>query len=74
MVSQYYVCERCGSVARVVHHRKYISPQNINDVDTTLNWSNLEALCYDCHNTEHCAVSACAEGLRFDSSGNLIKI
>jgi len=74
MQSQNYVCERCGKPAYIVHHKKYISPQNINDQGIILDWGNLEALCQDCHNKEHMGNSAvCMEGLQFDSNGNLIK-
>ena len=48
-----YVCERCGGVAVICHHKKYLTPENINDPNIALNWSNLEALCQDCHNKEH---------------------
>ena len=52
------LCERClkkGLIvpAYIVHHKVYISPDNINDPDVTLNWNNLEALCQACHNGEH---------------------
>lgn len=73
MSSQCYICERCGRVARIVHHKKYITPQNINDPNITLDWDNLEALCMDCHNAEHIGGSICAEGLRFDKEGNIVK-
>lgn len=73
MVSQYYICERCGSPARVVHHKNYISPQNIHDPAVTLDWKNLEALCMDCHAVEHGTAPACAEGLYFDNDGNLVQ-
>lgn len=72
MISQHYICQRCGNVARIVHHVKYITPQNINDPNITLNWDNLEALCIDCHNREHMGSDACAEGLSFNSNGELI--
>lgn len=55
MASQNYLCERCGDMACIVHHKKHITPQNIDDVNITLNWDNLEALCQDCHNKEHFA-------------------
>ena len=74
MVSQHYVCERCGGMAHVVHHKTYITPQNISDPAITLDWRNLEALCMDCHNAEHGAGPACAEGLRFDSKGNIVPL
>lgn len=73
MASQHYVCERCGGLARVVHHILYITPQNIHDPAVTLDWSNLEALCMDCHNAEHMSGADIAEGLRFDEDGNIIQ-
>lgn len=73
MTSQHYTCERCGEIARIVHHKKYITPANINDPEVTLNWDNLEALCQDCHNKEHTQLAVTAKGLKFDKNGNLIK-
>ncbi len=73
MVSQCYICERCGNAARVVHHKTYIDPQNIGDPNITLSWDNLEALCLDCHNAEHMSTDACAEGLMFDRDGYVVK-
>ena len=73
MASQYYICERCGGMARIVHHIKYITPQNIHDPNITLSWDNLQALCIDCHNAEHMSSGgACAEGLRFNSKGEIV--
>ncbi|MDD5967658.1 MAG: HNH endonuclease signature motif containing protein [Blautia sp.] len=75
MTSQNYLCERCGDMACIVHHKKHITPQNIDDVNITLNWDNLEALCQNCHNKEHFAKSgSCASGLQFDKDGNLVKV
>ena len=73
MASKHYICERCGDTARIVHHKTYITPENINNPNITLSWSNLEALCQDCHNKEHSSAGVCAEGLTFDSRGNLIQ-
>lgn len=73
MQSKHYICERCGDTAAICHHKKYISPQNINDPNITLNWDNLEALCQTCHNQEHHSSQICVSGLAFDSKGNLIK-
>lgn len=51
--SQGYICERCGDVAVLVHHKHYLTPNNIGSPVYTTNWANLEALCQDCHNKEH---------------------
>ncbi len=72
MNSKHYICERCGGLAKICHHKTYITPQNINDPNITLNWDNLEALCQDCHTREHLRAEVCAEGLSFNSKGELI--
>ena len=74
MQSKFYICERCGGVAVIAHHKEPITPHNITDNNITLNWDNLLALCIACHNTEHGASSSCSDGLEFDINGNLKKI
>lgn len=74
MASKHYICERCGGLAEICHHKVYITPKNIHDPSITLSWSNLEALCQTCHNQEHMSSGGiCAEGLAFDESGNLVR-
>ena len=74
MESKNYICERCGDVACIVHHKKHINPRNINDPGITLSWNNLEALCQSCHNKEHLGKGgACKSGLQFNEQGELIE-
>lgn len=52
------LCERCKAAGefvpgKIVHHKKHITPKNINDPRITLSFANLELLCEDCHNKEH---------------------
>ena len=52
------LCERCkerGMIvpAEEVHHKIKLTPQNINDPKIALSWSNLIALCKDCHMKVH---------------------
>jgi hypothetical protein len=56
-----------------VHHRIWLTPENINDPNVSLNHENLELLCQDCHNKEHHETEPVAEGLRFDENGDLIQ-
>lgn len=72
MESVNHVCERCGRPARIVHHRQWLTPANINDPNVSLDWGNLEALCIDCHNAEHFGGSATAQGYEFDAYGDLV--
>ena len=68
------LCERCSSPGKIVHHKKYITPENINDPDITLSFNNLELLCQDCHNREHHEKnSVTVFGLFFDENGDLVQ-
>ena len=74
MELQHHVCERCGRAARIVHHKRHITAENVNDPTVTLDFGNLEALCQECHNREHFGSAAVMPGLRFDKGGNLIAV
>lgn len=76
--SKFHICERCHNrdgVGNIVHHKIYISPDNIFDENITMNWDNLECLCQTCHNKEHHRgeESVTAEGLMFDANGQLVR-
>lgn len=52
------LCERClkeGRItpAEIVHHKVYLTPQNIKDPRISLSFKNLEALCWSHHEEEH---------------------
>ena len=38
---------------KIVHHKKHITPANINDPLITLSFDNLELLCEEHHNRHH---------------------
>src|SRR5690606_14296069 len=67
------LCERCGAGCKIVHHKVYLTPQNIWDPSVTLNFANLELLCQECHNLEHHATVPAAGGLRFTADGDLVE-
>lgn len=71
MTSKHYICERCGGVATICHHKKYITPANITDTSITLSWDNLEALCQECHNIEH---QLRRNLTYFDAAGNIERV
>ena len=53
-----HLCERCLAnglyvPARFVHHKIYLTRENYKHPEISLNFDNLEALCFDCHNNEH---------------------
>lgn len=73
-ISRHGLCERCSGPGKIVHHKIYLTPDNINDPDVSLNWSNLELLCQDCHNKEHHGEKATRDDVMFDSDGDLIQV
>lgn len=72
LASKMHICERCGRPAKVVHHKTYLTAENVGDPTTALGFENLEALCMECHNREHFGSQAVAEGLKFDKDGNIV--
>lgn len=72
MSSKFYICERCGGVATVAHHKTPITPKNISDSNVILSWDNLESVCADCHNRIHAKDGATADGISFDADGNVV--
>lgn len=75
--SKGYLCERCSTpddptVAKVAHHKTYLTQRNINDPYIALSWDNLEALCQDCHNKEHHRKPSTR--YTFDAAGNLLPV
>lgn len=76
--SKGYLCERCSTpedpvIAKIAHHKTYLTRYNINDPYITLSWDNLEALCQDCHNKEH-HKNKSKVAYKFDKSGELVPI
>ena len=78
-------CERCRKEVEagtrsladmkpiaIVHHKDYLSPDNINDPGVSLSFDNLEGLCEDHHNKEHKEKNK--KRYRFDENGRIIKL
>lgn len=68
------MCERCSNPGEIVHHKIYITPDNINDPNITLNKNNLELLCRTCHNLEHEGTSSTRQGIVFNSNGDIVEV
>lgn len=52
------LCELCkdkGLIVpgKIVHHVVHITPENVDNPEITLNFSNLKLLCMDCHAEVH---------------------
>jgi len=52
------LCQECHErPGEIVHHRAWLTPQNIDDPDYTLSYRNLEYVCHNCHDIIHGRVS-----------------
>lgn len=68
------LCERClqrgvYKPGEIVHHKVWLTPENINDPAVTLNWKNLELVCRDCHAELH---DARKRRYKIDPNGSVI--
>ena len=79
-----YLCVKCGRPAEEVHHKKHLTPNNINDINISLNPNNLISLCKECHFETHREdkvkglkerrkESVCADEYCFDENGFLVR-
>lgn len=81
--SQHWLCERCArngtlSLGTIVHHIEHLTPENINNTDISLSFSNLELVCRKCHAELHPEIytNKDEEQTRyaFDDEGNLVDL
>lgn len=67
------LCEQCGRVGEIVHHKVYIDSSTINKPEITLNWDNLILLCRSCHKKIHDGEvgKIVEQGLMFNDEGDI---
>ena len=73
------LCERClakGMIvpAEIVHHKIPLTADNMNDLNISLSWKNLQALCRQCHAEVHDDMYAERTGRRYkiDRNGHIV--
>ena len=75
--SKFYICERCGGIAKICHHRNYISDDDVKKQyqSKLYGFENLEALCMECHNKEHFKrASDDSREVIFSSAGDVVGV
>lgn len=71
MASRNYLCEICGRPAKICHHKIWLNNFNVQNPEIALDWSNLQAVCIECHNTIHAGEHARVD---FDQDGNIDQV
>jgi hypothetical protein len=81
IASVHGLCETCMAkgIIRpgyIVHHKIWLTADNINDANISLNHDNLRYECQECHNKGHMTHdnTVIREGLRFDESGDVLEV
>lgn len=72
------LCERCLNKmppeyhpGEIVHHKIYLTDDNLYDLDISLDFDNLELLCRKCHAEEHSATDD-TKRWKVDDNENLV--
>ena len=65
------ICVRCGKPGKIVHHKVWLTPENIDDPFISLNEDLLETLCDKCHSVEHNGEDPLDGELMFDEDGDI---
>jgi 5-methylcytosine-specific restriction endonuclease McrA len=69
-----FTCRDCHSRANEVHHIIELTPDNINDINISLNHDNLISLCHDCHTKITKGYTGdITDGYIFDDNGQVIQ-
>lgn len=73
------LCERClakGIItpAEIIHHKVPLTADNISDLNISLGWGNLQALCRQCHAEVHEDMYAARSKRRYkvDKNGRVV--
>lgn len=68
------ICADCSKPGKEVHHKTFLTPNNIDNQEITLGEKNLVLLCHDCHHKRHNDTKVTDEGLTFNEFGELVRI
>ena len=74
-----YMCERCFERGRlvpaeIVHHKVWLTPENITDPTVTLSYGNLMRVCRDCHAAIHSGEGDFRQRVGFDENGRVVRL
>lgn len=72
------LCVDCGKAGEEVHHLITLTPENIHDINITLNEDRLVTLCKDCHFKRHetdryDGCNELSDEFEFDIMGNIVR-
>ena len=72
MASVGYLCEACGGVGEIVHHKIPLTEANMHNPKISLSNDNLQLVCRSCHKRIHDEIDGKRGKFKFDKNGNII--
>lgn len=72
MASVGYLCEVCGGLGEIVHHKIPLSEANMHDPKISISNDNLQLVCRSCHKRIHDELDGKGRQYQFDKDGNII--
>lgn len=67
-----YLCEVCGGLGEIVHHKILLSEANMHDPKISISNDNLQLVCRSCHKRIHDELDGKGRQYQFDKDGNII--
>ena len=67
-----YLCEVCGGVGEIVHHKIPLTEANMHNPKISIDNENLQLVCRSCHKRIHDHLDGKGRRIRFDKDGNII--
>jgi len=71
MTSAGYLCEVCGGVGGIVHHKIPLTEANMQNPKISIGNENLQLVCRSCHKRIHDELDGKGRRIRFDKDGNI---
>ena len=72
MASAGYLCEVCGGVGEIVHHKVPLTEANMHNSKISIDNQNLQLVCRSCHKRIHDELDGKGGRMRFDDNGDLL--
>lgn len=72
MASTGFLCEICGEVGEIVHHKIPLTEANMHNQRISLAIENLQLVCRSCHKRIHDELEGKGKRHKFDDEGNLL--
>ncbi len=72
MASASFLCEICGEVGEIVHHKVPLTEANMHNAKISIANENLQLVCRSCHKRIHDEMDGKGLRIKFNKDGNIM--